>query len=99
MSRVLYILSLGIILYLLYNSFLQVEVAVSKNNTFTTVQKEEVDAVQNMDTVKQFAKNHLNTIRRVHRKYSNNAIINIGLLILAFIIQVLLFRKVNNNLK
>ena len=93
MSRVIFLLSLGILLYLFYDSFLNIEIAISKNNAFTQMQKEKIDASQNIDSVKQLGKKHLDTIRRVHRNYSNKALINTGLLIVVILFQIILFRR------
>jgi hypothetical protein len=93
MSRVIFLLSLGILLYLFYDSFLNIEIAISKNNAFTQIRKQEIDVVQNIDSVKQLGKTHLDTIRRVHRNYSRKALINTGLLIVVILFQIILFRR------
>ena len=80
-----------------YYSFSNIEIAGSKNNTFTAIQKEQIDAIQNIDSVKQVSKNHLDTIRRIHLKYSDKALINSGLLFLALVIQIILFRRSQFN--
>ena len=84
-------ISFGLIFYLLADSFMQFDFAASKNNAFTSMQRMEVDSIQNIDTVKQKAKYYLDTIRRVHKKYSDNSIINFWLLVGLVIIQVFLF--------
>ena len=86
-------MSLGILLYLFYDTFLNIEIAISKNNTFTQIQKKEIDAEENIDSVKQLGKKHLDTIRRIHRNYSNKALINSGLLVLVILLQIILFRR------
>ncbi len=58
------------------------------------MQKQEVDSASNIDTVKQKAKDYLDTIRRVHRKYSHKSAINFWLLIGLIIIQIFHFKKV-----
>jgi hypothetical protein len=93
MSRVIFLLSLGILLFLFYDSFLNIEIAISKNNAFTQIRKQEIDVVQNIDSVKQLGKTHLDTIRRVHRNYSRKALINTGLLIVVILFQIILFRR------
>ena len=50
--------------------------AASKNEAFTSMQKAEVAAIQNIDRAKQKAKEYLDTIRRVHKKHSDKALIN-----------------------
>ncbi len=93
MNRVIFLLSLGILLYLFYDSFFNIEIAVSKNNAFTQIQKQEIDAAQNIDSVKQLGKKYLDTIRRIHKKYSGKALINTGLLFVLIIFQIIHFRK------
>ena len=93
MSRVIFLLSLVILLYLFYDTFLSIEIAPSKNNAFTQIQKQEIDAVQNIDSVKQLGKKYLDTIRRAHKKYSGKALINTGLLFVLIIFQIILFCK------
>ena len=77
--------------------------AASKNNAFTSMQKDEVDSTQNIYTVKQKAKDFLDTIRRVHKIYSDKSVINFWLLVGFVIIRVFLFinkqpkRVIENN--
>jgi hypothetical protein len=97
MSRVIFLLSLGILLYFFYDSFLNIEIAISKNNAFTQMQKEEIDACQNIDSVKQLGKKYLDTIRRVHRNYSNKALINTGLLVVVILFQIILFCRMRTR--
>lgn len=89
--NILQIVSFGLLLYLLADSFMHFDIAASKNEAFTSMQKTEVDAIQNIDTVKQKAKDYLDTIRRVHKKHSDNAVINFWLLVGLIIIQAFLF--------
>ena len=91
LKRVLQIVSFGLLFYLLADSFLHFDFAASKNEAFTSMQKTEVDAIQIIDTVKQKAKDYLDTIRRVHKKHSDKAVINFWLLVGLIIIQVFLF--------
>jgi hypothetical protein len=91
LKKVLQIISLGLLLYLLADSFMHFDFAASKNEALTSMQKTEVDTIQNIDTVKQKTKDYLDTIRRVHKKYSDIAIINFWLLVGLIIIQAFLF--------
>ena len=90
-KKVFQIISLGLLLYLLADSLLHIEFAATKNNYFTTTQKEEIALTQNIDSVKQRAKDYLDTIRRVHRKYSSKSVINFWILVGLVIIQTSLF--------
>jgi hypothetical protein len=87
----LQIVYFGLLLYLLADSFMHFDFAASKNEAFTSMQKTEVDTIQNIDTAKQKAKDYLDTIRRVHKKHSDRAVINFWLLVGLFIIQAFLF--------
>lgn len=78
-------------IYLLAGNFMNFDIAASKNDAFTSMQKSEVDSTQNIDTVKQKAKGYLDTIRRVHKKHSNKSVINFWLLVGLVIIQAFLF--------
>jgi hypothetical protein len=79
-----------LLFYLLADSFRHFDFAASKNKAFTSLQKMEIDSMQSIDTVKQKAKNHLDTIRRVHKKYSEESVINFWLLVGLIIIQTFL---------
>lgn len=50
LKKVLQIVSFGFLLYLLADSFMHFDFAASKNEAFTSMQKTEVDAIQNIDT-------------------------------------------------
>jgi hypothetical protein len=90
-KRTLLLISFGVLLYLLADNCMHIGFAESKNNTFTIMQKQQVDSASNIDNVKQIAKGHLDSIRNVHRKYSHKSVINFWLLILLIIIQLFLF--------
>jgi len=90
----LQLLSFGLLLYLLADAFMHFEFAVSKNNVLTFWQKAEIDSIQNVDTLKNKAKENLDTIRRIHRNYSKKSVTNFCLLIGLIMIQaVLLFGR------
>lgn len=91
LRKILQIVSFGFLFYLLGDSFMHFDFAASKNNSFTSMQKMEVDSTQNIDTVKQKAKDYLDTIRRVHKKYSGKSVTNFWLLAGLIIIQAFLF--------
>ena len=101
----LQIILFGLLFYLLADSFMQFDFAASKNNAFTSIQKMEVDSTQNIDTVKQKAKNYLDTIRLVHKNHSGKSVINFWLIAGLIIIQIFLLinkqpkRTTDNNSK
>ena len=57
--KVLHFVSFGILLYLLADSFMHFDLAATKNNAMTSMQKMEIDNLQSIDTVKQKAKDYL----------------------------------------
>lgn len=67
------------------------------------MQKMEVDSTQNIETVKQMAKDHLDTIRQQFKKDSSRSVTTFWLLTGLIIIQVFLFinkqpkRSTDNN--
>jgi len=65
--KTLQIISFGLLLYLLADSFIHFDIAASKNTALTIMQKMEVDSTQNIDVVKLKSKTYLDTIRRVQK--------------------------------
>lgn len=90
LRKILQIVSFGLLFYLLADSFMHFGFAASKNNAFTSMQKMEVDSNQNIHFIKQKAKDYLETIRSVHRKYSDKSVISFWLLSGVIVIQVFL---------
>ena len=97
LRKTLQIISFGLLLYLLADSLMHFDLAASKNNAFTSMQKMEIDSTQNIDAVKLKAKGFLDTIRRVHKKYSDKSVINFWLIAGLIIIQIFLFINKNQN--
>ena len=96
--KILNLVSLALLFYLLVDSFMHFDLAATKNNAMTSMQKMEIDSTQSIDTVKQKAKEYLDTIRRVHRQHSAQSVINFWLLIGLVLIQTfLLSRKFATN--
>jgi hypothetical protein len=86
-----------VLLYLLADSFMHFDFAASKNNALTNMQKMEVDSTHNIDTVKGKAKSYLDTIRRVHKKYSAKSVINFWLIVGLISIQLFLLKSKNGK--
>ena len=97
LRRILQVVLFGLLVYLLADSFMHFDLAASKNNAFTSMQKMEIDSTQNIDTVKLKAKGLLDTIRSVHKKYSDKSVINFWLIAGLIIIQIFLFINKNQN--
>ncbi len=92
--KVLHVVSLALLFYLLFDSFMNFDIAASKNNAITTMQKKQIDNTQNIDTLQQKAKQYLDTIRRNHQQHSAQAVINFWVLVGLIVIQtILLFMK------
>ncbi len=90
-KKLLQLASLGFLLYLAFDAFMYIEIAVTKNNHLIAFQKAEVDSIQNSDTLKQKTKGYLDTIRRVHRDNSNKSLTIFFILVGLIIIQAFLF--------
>jgi hypothetical protein len=88
--KLLQLLSLALLLYLLADAFVHIEWAVTKNNALTSMQKAEIDRIQNMDTLKQKAKEELDVGRNIHRCYSDRSMTNFWLLAALVTIQIVL---------
>ena len=96
--KILNLVSLGLFFYLLADSFMHFDLAATKNNAMTSMQKMEIDNSQSIDTLKQKAKDYLDTIRRVHRQHSTQSVINFGVLVGVILIQTaLLSKKLTTN--
>lgn len=92
--RILQLLSWGLLLYLLGDTFMHIEWAVTKNNALTSMQKAEIDSMQDVGALKYKAKENLDVIRNVHRQYSRKSIIAFWLLVTLITVQVfLLFNR------
>ena len=69
---ILTIVFLSVVL-LLFECFLSFDFAASKNNAFTHTQKEEIEKMANIDSVKIKANESLDVIRQIHRDNENQA--------------------------
>ena len=75
---------------LLIECFLSFDLAASKNNALTHKQKEEIESMANIDSVKIKAQESLDVIRKIHRDNANQARWRFILLI-SILIGVILF--------
>jgi|SRR5579875_3278767 len=62
--NILFIISLGLLSWLFFDNFFQLDIAATKNNTLMRMKKIEVDEMQNIDSVKVYAKSTLDIIRQ-----------------------------------
>ncbi len=96
--RILQLLSLGLLLYLLGDTFMHIEWAVTKNNALTSMQKAEIDSMQDVGALKYKAKENLDVIRNIHRYHSGRSVNNFWLLTGIIILQsFLLFKRQTIN--
>jgi hypothetical protein len=91
--KLLFILSLGILTWLFIDSTFRLDIAATKNDGLTNMKKQEVDQMQNIDSVKTYAKSTLDIIRQNRRKNSDIATKRIWLILIVGIIQLFLFRS------
>ncbi|MBO9702092.1 MAG: hypothetical protein J7604_17925 [Sporocytophaga sp.] len=90
------IISIGLLFYLLGATFLEVDFAEIKNNHLISFQKAEIDAMQNIDTAKKRAKEHLDAIHTIHKNSSVKSSNNLRVLFVLLIIQTFLLLTRNN---
>ena len=89
----LFILSLGLLVWLFIDSTFQLDIAATKNNGLTSMKKQEVDELQNIDSVKTYAKSTLDIIRQNTRTNSTIATKRIWLILILLVIQLFLWTK------
>lgn len=85
---ILFILSLGLLTWLFIDCTFQLDIAATKNNGLTSMKKQEVDEMQNIDSVKTYAKSTLDIIRQSTRKNSEKATQRIWIILIVGIIQL-----------
>jgi|SRR5215213_7087122 len=101
LNKAIQVLSLFLLLYLLADALSYMDFAASKNHALIVEEKKEIEAIQNIDSVKQKAEIYLDRTDQGRRDNSNRAIINFWLLcVLIFFQALLLFRnRINNTSK
>ena len=90
-NTLLFILSLGLLTWLFIDSTFQLDIAVTKNNGLTIMKKQEVDEMQNIDSVKIYAKSTLDIIRHNTIKNSETATKRIWLILIVAVMQLVLW--------
>lgn len=92
--NILNLISLGLLFYLLIDSFMHFDIAATKNNALNRMHKSEIDSTQSILLVKQKAKGYIDAIRKDQREYGAQTVINFMVITGLMIIQlVLLFIK------
>lgn len=90
---ILYLLTFALLIYLLAESFLQIDIAPSKNQHLINSSKTQVDNMQNIDSVKAEAKNWVDVNRHNFLHDSRNAKKRILFLVALLVIQVVLIAR------
>ena len=87
---VLLTITFGLLIWLLIDSFFQLDIAATKNNGLTNTEKGKVDEMQNIDSLKVYSKSNLDVIRQNIRNTSSLATKRIWQIFVLIIIQVFL---------
>jgi hypothetical protein len=98
-KTLLFILSLGLLVWLFIDSTFQLDIAATKNNGLTSMKKQEVDEMQNIDSVKTYAKSTLDIIRQNTRTNSAISTKRIWLILILLVLQLFLWTKRTRTLK
>jgi len=97
-KRLLFILSLGLIAWLFIESTSQLDIAATKNNGLTSMKKQEVEEIKNLDSVKAIAKTNFDIIRNNTKKNSDLASKRLWIIFAIGVLQlVILFKYRKSN--
>ncbi len=89
---------MGLLFYLLLDSFMHFDIAATKNNALNRMHKSEIDSTQSITLVKQKAIGYIDAIRKKQREYGAQSVINFRVIAGLMIIQlVLLFLKTSGK--
>jgi hypothetical protein len=89
--NILFIISFGLLSWLFVDSCFQLDIAVTKNNALTRMEKLKVDEIQYIDSVKVYAKSTLDILRQNTIRNSDLATKRIFLLLTLTIILFFLW--------
>lgn len=97
--KLLNIVSLGLLLYLLFVNFWQIDIAATINNGKARGEKMKIDQIYHIDTVRQVAKGLVDQNRRNFQSHSVQAIVNFWVIVGLLLIQLVLvkLRRGNGN--
>ena len=90
-KTLLFILTLGLLAWLFIDNVFQLDIAATKNNGLTSMKKQEVEEMQNIDSLKVYAKSTLDIIRQNTKRNSDLATKHILLLLTVIIILLFLW--------
>ena len=92
-KTILFIISFGLLVWLLIDSTFQLDIAATKNNGLTSMKKQEVDEMQNIDSVISYAKSSLDKMRKNTSNNSLRATKRIWLILTVIFIQLFLLTR------
>lgn len=85
-KTILFIISVGLLVWLLIDSTFQLDIAATKNDGLINSEKQKVDDLQNIDSVKIYAKLKLDVIRQNTRRNSDLGTKKIWLILILTVI-------------
>ena len=88
--KLLQIVSLIFLIYLTYDTSMNIDIASTKNRHLIYSQKLEVDSIQEMGILKQKTKDYIDIIHRIHNIHSIKSKTNFWILVGLIFIQVFL---------
>lgn len=91
LRRILFILTVGLLCWLFIDSVFELDIAAAKNDALTSMKKEGVEQMQNIDSVKSYAKSNLDIVRKNSKKKSHLAVRRIWVLSVLIISIIFLF--------
>jgi hypothetical protein len=95
--KLLYLLNFAILIYLVGESFLQIDLAPTKNQHVTAYSQARVEHLQNIDSVKLEAKSWIEINRENFMIQSTRAKKRVSILLVLFIIQAILIIRYEKN--
>jgi hypothetical protein len=101
LNKAILVLSLFLLLYLLADALSYIDFAASKNHALIVAEEKEIEAIQNIDSIKQKTEIYLDRIDQGRRDNSSRSTINFWLLSVLIFSQVLLLsrNRINNTSK
>ena len=90
---ILITISFGLLVWLLIDNIFQLDIAATKNNGLTAMEKQKVDEMQNIDSVKSYAKSSLDKMRKNTSNNSLRATKRICLILTVIFIQLFLLTR------
>jgi hypothetical protein len=90
---ILITISFGLLVWLLIDNIFQLDIGATKNNGLTAMEKQKVDEMQSIDSVKTYAKSSLDKMRKNVTNKSSLATKRIWLVLTVIFIQLFLLTR------